>query len=88
MAQGMSGDQKMAHPRMARGCMGGRSAVSAAQGMAADAAVAMKRRFDPMGLLNPGKLRIPPRTQYTVRGFVIAKDEVQCHVVLHPCAGF
>jgi FAD/FMN-containing dehydrogenase len=34
-----------------------RSAVSAAQGMAVDAALAMKRRFDPMGLLNPGKLR-------------------------------
>jgi FAD/FMN-containing dehydrogenase len=34
-----------------------RSAVSAAQGMAVDAAVAMKQRFDPQGLLNPGKLR-------------------------------
>jgi FAD/FMN-containing dehydrogenase len=34
-----------------------RSAVSAAQAMSADAAVAMKQRFDPMGLLNPGKLR-------------------------------
>lgn len=34
-----------------------RSALSAAQRMAADAAVAMKQRFDPLGLLNPGKLR-------------------------------
>jgi len=34
-----------------------RSALSAAQAMAADAAVAMKQRFDPQGLLNPGKLR-------------------------------
>jgi FAD/FMN-containing dehydrogenase len=34
-----------------------RSALSAAQRMAADAAVAMKQRFDPAGLLNPGKLR-------------------------------
>jgi FAD/FMN-containing dehydrogenase len=34
-----------------------RSALSAAQRMAAEASVAMKRRFDPAGLLNPGKLR-------------------------------
>ena len=34
-----------------------RSALSAAQRMAADAAVAMKQRFDPAGLLNPGKVR-------------------------------
>ncbi|MBL8345424.1 MAG: FAD-binding oxidoreductase, partial [Rubrivivax sp.] len=34
-----------------------RSALSAAQRMAAEAAVAMKQRFDPAGLLNPGKLR-------------------------------
>ena len=34
-----------------------RSALSAAQGMAADSALAMKQRFDPAGLLNPGKLR-------------------------------
>ena len=34
-----------------------RAALSAAQRMAADAAVAMKSRFDPLGLLNPGKLR-------------------------------
>jgi FAD/FMN-containing dehydrogenase len=34
-----------------------RSALSAAQRMAAEAATAMKQRFDPAGLLNPGKLR-------------------------------
>ena len=34
-----------------------RAAVSAAQRLHADAAVAMKQRFDPQGLLNPGKLR-------------------------------
>lgn len=34
-----------------------RAALSAAQRMASDATVAMKARFDPMGLLNPGKLR-------------------------------
>ena len=34
-----------------------RSALSAAQGMAVDSALAMKQRFDPAGLLNPGKLR-------------------------------
>ncbi|MFZ2651859.1 MAG: FAD-binding oxidoreductase, partial [Burkholderiaceae bacterium] len=34
-----------------------RSAVSAAQRLASDAALAMKQRFDPQGLLNPGKLR-------------------------------
>lgn len=34
-----------------------RSALSAAQRMAADSALAMKQRFDPQGLLNPGKLR-------------------------------
>jgi len=34
-----------------------RAALSAAQRMAAEAAVAMKQRFDPAGLLNPGKLR-------------------------------
>ena len=34
-----------------------RSALSAAQHMAAGAAVAMKQRFDPAGLLNPGKLK-------------------------------
>lgn len=34
-----------------------RSAISAAQRMAAEAAVAMKQRFDPAGLLNPGKLK-------------------------------
>ena len=34
-----------------------RSAVSVAQAMAVDSAVAMKQRFDPQGLLNPGKLR-------------------------------
>jgi len=38
-----------------------RSALSAAQRMAADAAVAMKQRFDPAGLLNPGKLRSWPQ---------------------------
>jgi len=36
-----------------------RSAQSAAQRLAADAALAMKQRFDPLGLLNPGKLRTP-----------------------------
>jgi FAD/FMN-containing dehydrogenase len=34
-----------------------RAALSAAQRMASDATVAMKSRFDPYGLLNPGKLR-------------------------------
>lgn len=34
-----------------------RAALSAAQRMATDATVAMKGRFDPLGLLNPGKLR-------------------------------
>ena len=34
-----------------------RSALSAAGRMAAEAATAMKQRFDPLGLLNPGKLR-------------------------------
>ena len=34
-----------------------RSALSAAQRMATDSALAMKQRFDPQGLLNPGKLR-------------------------------
>lgn len=34
-----------------------RAALSAAQRMASDATVAMKSRFDPLGLLNPGKLR-------------------------------
>ncbi len=34
-----------------------RSAISAAQAMASEAALAMKQRFDPLGLLNPGKLR-------------------------------
>ncbi|MFO1270259.1 MAG: FAD-binding oxidoreductase [Rubrivivax sp.] len=34
-----------------------RVAVSAAQRVAAEAALAMKDRFDPLGLLNPGKLR-------------------------------
>ncbi|MBL8324020.1 MAG: FAD-binding oxidoreductase [Rubrivivax sp.] len=34
-----------------------RSALGAAQRMAAEAATAMKQRFDPLGLLNPGKLR-------------------------------
>lgn len=38
-----------------------RAALSAAQKMAADAAVAMKSRFDPLGLLNPGKLRSQQR---------------------------
>jgi FAD/FMN-containing dehydrogenase len=38
-----------------------RAAVSAAQAMASDVAVAMKQRFDPQGLLNPGKLRSWPR---------------------------
>jgi FAD/FMN-containing dehydrogenase len=37
-----------------------RSARSAAEGMAAEAATAMKQRFDPLGLLNPGKLRLGP----------------------------
>lgn len=35
-----------------------RSALTAAQRMAAEAATAMKHRFDPLGLLNPGKLKI------------------------------
>ena len=34
-----------------------RATLSAAQRLATDSAVAMKRRFDPQGLLNPGKLR-------------------------------
>jgi len=34
-----------------------RAAVSAAQRLAADPALVMKDRFDPLGLLNPGKLR-------------------------------
>ena len=34
-----------------------RATVSAAQRLASDAALAMKQRFDPQGLLNPGKLR-------------------------------
>ncbi|MBL8340339.1 MAG: FAD-binding oxidoreductase [Rubrivivax sp.] len=34
-----------------------RSALGAAQRMAAEAATAMKQRFDPLGLLNPGKLK-------------------------------
>lgn len=38
-----------------------RAALSAAQRMASDVAVAMKQRFDPQGLLNPGKLRSWPR---------------------------
>ena len=33
------------------------SSVSAAQRLSADTSVAMKQRFDPQGLLNPGKLR-------------------------------
>jgi FAD/FMN-containing dehydrogenase len=37
-----------------------RAAVSAAQRLAAEAAVVMKQRFDPQGLLNPGKLRSWP----------------------------
>lgn len=36
-----------------------RSALSAAERLAVDAASAMKQRFDPLGLLNPGKLRAP-----------------------------
>jgi len=34
-----------------------RSTLSAAQRMTAQASVAMKQRFDPLGLLNPGKLK-------------------------------
>ncbi|MFZ2652562.1 MAG: hypothetical protein WA210_20870 [Burkholderiaceae bacterium] len=34
-----------------------RAALSAAQAMTADAATAMKQRFDPLALLNPRKLR-------------------------------
>jgi len=37
-----------------------RAAVSAAQRLAAEASVVMKQRFDPQGLLNPGKLRSWP----------------------------
>jgi hypothetical protein len=28
-------------------------------------------------LLNPGPLRVPDKSMFTVRGFVIAKDEVR-----------
>ncbi len=38
-----------------------RSAVNAAQRLAAETALAMKSRFDPLGLLNPGKLRSQQR---------------------------
>lgn len=38
-----------------------RAAVSAAQRVAAESALAMKDRFDPLGLLNPGKLRSQQR---------------------------
>ena len=30
-------------------------------------------------LLNPGPLRVPDKRSFTVRGFVIAKDEVRMH---------
>jgi FAD/FMN-containing dehydrogenase len=37
-----------------------RAAQAAAAQMSADPVIAMKQRFDPLGLLNPGKLRSWP----------------------------
>jgi hypothetical protein len=40
-------------------------------------------------LLNPGPLRVPDKRSFTVRGFVIAKDEVRCartHRRAHPAS--